>query len=104
VKNANVNGAYFCKAPIFLRHRVTQDYAMTGSRKEFRIVDGEHLKMRLEYAKTWMCTNFGNFRCLIMTMFFIFVSNCSQKQATLSKTKDFDTECEGNNHDSTELI
>jgi hypothetical protein len=35
-------------------------YAMTGWHKAFRIINGEHLKMRLNVLETQMCMNFGN--------------------------------------------
>jgi hypothetical protein len=39
--------------------RVTPDYAVTGLHKAFRIVDGEHLKPRLNVLEPG-CRNFGN--------------------------------------------
>jgi hypothetical protein len=33
------------------RHRATTDYAVIGWRKAFRIVDGEHLKTRLNVVE-----------------------------------------------------
>jgi hypothetical protein len=41
------------------QHRIT-DYAGTGCCKAFRIVDGEHLKMRLNVLEPGICVYFGH--------------------------------------------